>query len=103
MSTRRFKESRAIQNMQIYFFPGTDKMTKPIADPLAPGSFSVVMTNILGTKESVYEWKLPLTSWSPPRYCPVGKERVEASWKYCPWHGVKLDEPAAAPALGVKK
>lgn len=77
------------QNMQIYFFPGTDKMAKPIADPHTPGSFSVVITNILGTKERVYEWKLPLTSLSPPRYCPVGKERVEASWKYCPWHGVK--------------
>lgn len=90
------------QNLQIYFFPGTDKMAKPIADALAPGSFAVVISNILGTKESVYEWKLPLTSLSPPRYCPVGKERMEASWKYCPWHGVKLDE-AAAPASAAKK
>jgi hypothetical protein len=90
------------QNLQIYFFPGADKMARPIANPLAPGSFSVVITNILGTKESVYEWKLPLTSLSPPRYCPVGKERVEANWKYCPWHGVRLDEPTAA-APEVKK
>jgi TonB family protein len=85
------------QNLQIYFFPGADKMAKPIADPLARGSFSVVISNILGPKESIYEWKLPLTSLSPPRYCPVGKERVEANWKYCPWHGVKLDEPVAIP------
>lgn len=91
------------QNMQIYFFAGTDKMANPIADPLAPGSFSVVITNILGTKESIYEWKLPLTSLSPPRYCPVGKERMEANWKYCPWHGVKLDEPVAVPASAAKK
>jgi len=91
------------QNLQIYFFAGADKMARPIADPLATGSFSVVITNILGTKESVYEWKLPLTSLSPPKYCPVGKERVEANWKYCPWHGVKLDEPAAAASPEVKK
>ena len=91
------------QNLQIYFFPGTDKMAKPIADPLAQGSFSVVISNILGSKESLYEWKLPLTSLSPPRYCPVGKERVEANWKYCPWHGVKLDEPVAVPAPAIKK
>jgi hypothetical protein len=90
------------QNLQIYFFPGVDKMAKPIADPLAPGRFSVVITNILGTKESVYEWKLPLTSLSPPRYCPVGKERMEASWKYCPWHGVKLDDPAVPPSAAKK-
>jgi len=86
------------QNMEIYFFPGTDKMARPIADPLAPGSFSLVITNILGPKESVYDWKLQLTSLSPPRYCPVGKERMEANWKYCPWHGVKLDEPVSVPA-----
>jgi dipeptidyl aminopeptidase/acylaminoacyl peptidase/tetratricopeptide (TPR) repeat protein len=89
------------ENVQIYFFPGADKMGNPIADPLAPGSFSVVITNILGTKESIYEWKLPLTSLSPPRYCPVGKERMQASWKYCPWHGVKLDEPASVPVSAV--
>jgi len=87
------------ENLQIYFFPGTDKVAKPIADPLAPGSFSVVITNILGPKESVYEWKLPLTSLSPPRYCPIGKERMEANWKYCPWHGVKLDESMEPPPL----
>jgi hypothetical protein len=91
------------QNVQIYFFPGTDKMAKPIADPLAPGGFSIVITNLLGPKESVYEWKLPLTSLSPPRYCPVGKERMEASWKYCPWHGVKLDEPVTTPGPAEKK
>jgi len=83
------------QNVQVYFFPAADKMGNPIANPLAPGSFSVVITNILGVKESVYEWKLPLTSLSPPKYCPVGKERMEANWKYCPWHGVKLEEAAA--------
>jgi hypothetical protein len=91
------------QNMQIYFFAGVDKMAKPIADPHAPGSFSVVITDILGPKESVYEWKLPLTSLSPPRYCPVGKEPMEANWKYCPWHGVKLDETVAVPASATKK
>lgn len=91
------------QNMQFYFFPASDKMANPIADALAPGSFSVVITNILGPKESIYEWKLPLTSLSPPRYCPVGKERMEASWKYCPWHGVKLDDTVAVPAPAAKK
>jgi hypothetical protein len=91
------------QNMQIYFFPGTDKMANPIADPLASGNFSIVITSILGPKESVYEWKLPLNSLSPPKYCPVGKERVEANWKYCPWHGVKLDEPVTVPDSAEKK
>ena len=91
------------QNLEIYFFPGANKMAQPIADPLSPGSFSVVITDILGAKESIYEWKLPLTSLSRPRHCPVGKERMEANWKYCPWHGVKLDEPVPVPASAAKK
>lgn len=82
------------QNCYIFFFPAANKMAEPIADPLAPGTFSITITKLLGEKEKTLEWKLPLTSLSPARYCPVGKERLEANWKYCPWHGVKLDENA---------
>lgn len=80
------------QNIQLLFFPAVNKMARPIADPLASGSFSVVLSKVIEGKDRVFEWKLPLTSLSPPRYCPIGKERVQANWKYCPWHGVKLDE-----------
>jgi hypothetical protein len=82
------------QNIQLLFFPATDKMAKPIADPFNSGSFSLVLSKLLEGKDKVFEWRLPLTTLSPPKFCPVGKERVQADWKYCPWHGVKLDEPA---------
>jgi hypothetical protein len=36
-------------------------------------------------------WHAPLTSLMAPRKCPKGGEPLEASWTYCPWHGVKLD------------
>jgi hypothetical protein len=87
------------QNIQLLFFAGTNKMAKPIADPRTTGSFSVTVAKIIGGKDKVIEWRLPLTSLSPPKYCPIGKERVQANWKYCPWHGVKLDElvPPGAP------
>lgn len=80
------------QNIQLLFFPASNKMARPIADPLAPGSFTVLVTKLMNGKDKALEWKLPLTSLSPPKYCPVGKERMQANWKYCPWHGVKLDE-----------
>ena len=89
------------QNLVLLFFPSVNKMAKPIADPLAPGNFAVVLSKLVEGKDKVFEWKLPLTSLSPPKYCPVGKERLQSNWKYCPWHGVKLDEPtpvAAPPA-----
>ena len=84
------------QNIQLLFFAGSNKMAKPIADPTAAGSFSVVITKLVDGKDKVFEWKLPLTTLSPPKYCPVGKERVQANWKYCPWHGVKLDDVSAS-------
>jgi hypothetical protein len=92
------------QNIEILFFPATNKMAKPIADPHAPGSFSVAISKLVDGKDKVFEWKLPLTSLTPPKYCPVGKERVQANWKYCPWHGVKLDEsPNTNPSAPTPK
>ncbi len=90
------------QNIQLLFFPALDKMAKPIADPLSPGNFSVTLAKLVNGKDKVLEWKLPLTTLSPPRYCPVGKERMQANWKYCPWHGVKLEEPAVSVAPQMK-
>jgi hypothetical protein len=89
------------QNIQLLFFPAANKMSEPIADPLKAGSFSLVLSKLVGA-DRIFEWKLPLTSLSPPKYCPVGKERVQANWKYCPWHGVKLDEPASQPIPATK-
>ena len=87
------------QGTQILFFPGVDKKAQLIADPLAPGSFSVILASLLGEKETTFQWTTPLTTLSPPKYCPVGGEKVQANWKYCPWHGNKLDQPAPPVTL----
>ena len=82
---------KAGENFEILFFPASDKNGKPIADAKGKGSFSVVLKDIAGVHESIYQWRLPLTSVTEPKYCPVGKERVNANWTYCPWHGATLD------------
>jgi hypothetical protein len=81
------------------FFPGKTAAGKPLADPAREGSFTVLIDNLGGQPHSAFEWRLPLTSMTPPRFCPLGKERMEASWKYCPWHGTKLENLAPPPAL----
>jgi hypothetical protein len=43
-----------------------------------------------------FHWHAPLTSVAGPRKCPKGGEPLEASWTYCPWHGVKLEPPPKA-------
>lgn len=82
---------KAGESMQILFFPGKTQEGALIADATRKGEFSIVFKNLLGEPESVFLWRLPLTSVSAPKYCPVGKERVNLNWEYCPWHGVRLN------------
>ena len=57
--------------------------------------FSITIEKLIAGKDRTMEWKLPLTSISTPKHCPVGKESVQANWKYCRWNGVKLGEVVA--------
>lgn len=82
---------RAGENFAMLFFPARKKGGKFIADEASRGGFSVVLKDVVGEPETIFVWRTPLTSLSPPRYCPVGKERVHADWDYCSWHGVKLE------------
>jgi hypothetical protein len=82
---------KAGENSTVLFFPAKTKAGLPIADPLAKGSFSLVLKDVVGVPQDVYEWRLPLTSLSAAKYCPYGKERVNANWSFCPWHGVALN------------
>jgi hypothetical protein len=93
------------QNLQFLLYPAKTSAGLTIADAQRPGSFSVVISDLLGQKETVFGWRLPLTSLTPPRFCPIGHERVQADWKYCPWHGNKLDEVPlpSSPASEPKK
>jgi len=86
---------KAGENIQILFFPGRTKDGATLADATRKGEFSVVVRNILEEPETVYLFRLPLTSVLPPKYCPVGHERVNLNWDYCPWHGVALNSSTA--------
>jgi hypothetical protein len=88
------------EGIQIVFFPVKDKTGKIFADPFRASEFSLLVADVMGPKVATYTWRLPVSALLPAKYCPVGKERVEANWKYCPWHGNKLDAdatPAAPP------
>ncbi len=79
------------ENLQTFFFPSKDSNGNLLADASSKGSFSVVLRDIAGPGDSIYEWKLPLASLSPSKLCPVGGEQLKANWNYCPWHGTALD------------
>jgi len=80
------------ENIQFLVFPGKDGSGNRIADPRAARDFSLHVKELTGEADNVVTWRLPLSGFFPPKYCPVGKEKVEASWKFCPWHGVVLPQ-----------
>jgi len=93
------------EGIHIFFFSAKDASGKEFANPRGNTEFSLVVTDLMGgATPSAYTWKLPLSSLLPPKFCPVGKEKVNANWKYCPWHGNKLDTDSTpaptAPAPG---
>lgn len=73
------------QNMHFFVFPGKGKSGKQIADAKKEGAFSLRLAG----KE--FKWRLPLGSLLPPKTCPVDGEKLNGAWKFCPWHGSKLD------------
>lgn len=84
---------KAGENFDMLFFPGHSKDGAMIADATRKGEFTIILkNNIVGVPESAYQWRTPLTAIAPPKYCPVGKERVHADWDYCPRHGVALNQ-----------
>jgi len=72
------------QNMYFFVFPSKDKNGLDIADPKKEGAFSVR----LGGKE--LQWKLPLSSLLPEKTCPTCKQKLNGTYKYCPWDGTPL-------------
>ena len=80
------------ENIQFLVFAGKAQNGTRIADPRGQPEFSMLVRELTGEPETTVTWRLPLSGMFPPRYCPVGKERVEASWKFCPWHGVPLSQ-----------
>ena len=80
------------EGLQFILFPMKDGAGNVFADPHK--SSEIFLDVSMGAAKSTYTWRFPLTSLSPSKYCPVGKEKVEANWKYCPWHGNKLQEDA---------
>lgn len=74
------------ENMHFFLFPSKNGGTQNIALAKMEGGFTVKM----GERE--FKWRLPLGSVLPSNTCPVDGEKLSGAWKYCPWHGVKLNK-----------
>jgi hypothetical protein len=70
-----------------------DAKGTPILSSTTPGELELEFRFTEDGPAHEFRWHAPLTSVAGTRKCPKGGEPLEASWNYCPWHGVKLEAP----------
>jgi len=92
------KISQPDAELRIVVFPARDAAGNLFADPRKSSELRLEVANLMGPPIKTYFWRFPMTSLSPAKYCPVGKEKVEASWKFCPRHGIPLSQETIPPA-----
>jgi len=73
------------ENMYFFLFQNEDDPLDRIIDPTTEDKFTVK----LGGEK--LRWTLPLSSLLKPKKCPVDNDLMNGGWKYCPFHGVKLE------------
>ena len=73
------------ENMYFFLFQKEDNPNDRIINPTKEENFTVK----LGGEE--LRWNLPLSSLLKPKKCPVDNKLMSGAWKYCPYHGVKLE------------
>jgi hypothetical protein len=68
-----------------------DAKGNPILSGGAPGELRLEYRfDEAGPTQQVY-WRAPFTAIAGAKKCPKGGEALEASYAYCPWHGVPID------------
>ena len=67
---------------------------EPIITSTKPGLLGAEFRFTEGGPVHELVWHAPLTAVAGAKHCPKDGEALDASWSYCPWHGVKLDEAA---------
>ena len=70
---------------------------EPIITASKPGELGVSFRFTEGGPVHELLWHAPLTAVAGAKRCPKDGEALEASWSYCPWHGVKLESEPAKP------
>ncbi|HXZ86765.1 MAG TPA: hypothetical protein VEI82_14885, partial [Myxococcota bacterium] len=81
------------EGLRLLPLANVDPKGNPILSATTPGELALEFRFTDDGPVHDIRWHAPLTSLMVPRKCPKGGEPLEASWSYCPWHGVKL-EPA---------
>ncbi len=71
------------KTIEVFVFDNTNK-NKLFADK--KGEFTIKVN------QTKFRFALPLSSLVKKKKCPVDNELLSGNWKFCPWHGTKLEQ-----------
>ena len=74
------------EGMQIYLFKAKKINGQPTINVMTRNSFT------LSWNTTSLNWRLPLSSVLPSKFCPVDNEKMKGNWEYCPIHGKRLEK-----------
>jgi hypothetical protein len=78
------------EGMRLLFFPNLAERGEPVLSGSRSGELRVRYRPEGAPEPTEFRWRPPLTSIVGSATCPEGGEALEASWTFCPWHGVKV-------------
>ena len=76
--------------LRIFFLPNIDDDGRPLLQGASNGTLMIRYEQAEDEDALEYLWHAPLTSVAGSVRCPEGGEELEAHFKFCPWHGIKL-------------
>ncbi len=77
--------------LRLALYPNIDPKGRPIMGGSSQGTL-VAKYRPEGAIPISLIWRSPLTSVAGSHICPRGGEDLDASWNYCPWHGVPVEK-----------
>lgn len=78
--------------LRIFFLSNVDDGGRPLLQGGSRGTLEIRYTRAADASHPLrYRWHAPLTAVAGAHTCPEGGEPLDASWLYCPWHGVRVD------------
>jgi hypothetical protein len=85
------------EGLRLLPLPNVDAKGNPVLSASTPGELALEFRFTDDGPVHDVRWHTPLTSVMGTRKCPKGGEPLEASFAYCPWHGVKLEPAKPSP------
>jgi hypothetical protein len=79
------------EGLRLLPLANVDPKGNPIVSGDAPGELRLEYRFDEDGPAQTLSWRAPLTAIAGPKTCPKGGESLEASWTFCPWHGVRTD------------